>query len=149
MIPILIACLAVSSQTEIPSGTGRIEVAAGPEYTPIEVFTYKPVGYKDGPLIIVCHGVLRNAEEYRDDAKRLGERFGALIAAPCFDAARFPFEKYQLGGIHQTGQIVSKGWSTFDLIPAIAADLRQREHNPKLAYYLLGHSAGGQFVERL
>ena len=33
----------------------------------------------DGPLIVVFHGVLRNAEEYRDHARALAERLGAIV----------------------------------------------------------------------
>ena len=64
-----------------------------------DVFTYKPANYKDGPLIVVFHGVLRNADTYRDNAKKLADRHGALVVAPRFDEKQFPSAKYQQGGL--------------------------------------------------
>src|SRR5690242_15292736 len=96
----LAACLIVVAQQAqggIPAGSAKIEVEAGGKR--LDVFTYKPANYKEGPLLIVFHGTLRNAEEYRDDARDMGDRFGALIAAPRFDRERFPNRKYQRGGL--------------------------------------------------
>lgn len=149
MHPTLVLCLALVGQSAIPAGAGRLELAVGPRRTPVEVFTYKPAAYRDGPLILVFHGMLRNADEYRDHARPMAERLGALIAAPRFDRSRFPNESYQQGGIRSRGEPAPREEWTFSRIPEIAADLREREQRPEMPYYLIGHSAGGQFVERL
>jgi glycerophosphoryl diester phosphodiesterase len=141
--------LALIGQSAIPDGADTITMEVGPGRTPIEVFTYKPESYRDGPLILVFHGILRNADEYRDHSKALADRLGALIAAPRFDKERFPNERYQQGGVRrQEGPVPRDDW-TFSRIPEIAAEIRKREQRPGMPYYLLGHSAGGQFVERL
>jgi len=49
----------------IPTGLGQIEVGSGTNA--ITVFTFKPEAYRDGPLVVVFHGVLRNAEDYCRD----------------------------------------------------------------------------------
>ncbi len=141
--------LAATGQTEIPTGAGKIEVAVGPARTAIEVFTYKPAEFRDGPLILIFHGVLRNADEYRDHARQLGDRLGAVIAAPRFDNERFPIESYQRGGVLKQGQPVPREEWTFSLIPEIAAEILKREGRTQSPYYLLGHSGGGQFLARL
>jgi poly(3-hydroxybutyrate) depolymerase len=51
----------------------------------IVVFTYRPVRCGNGPLLLVCHGMRRNAEGYRDHAQGLADRCGMLVAAPLFD----------------------------------------------------------------
>ena len=149
MTHLIVLCLAVVGQVEIPAGTGKIDVTVGPARTPIEVFTYKPAAYREGPLILVFHGVLRNADEYRDDARELGDRLGALIAAPRFDVERFPIESYQRGGVLKQGQPAPRDEWTFSLVPGIAAEVLKRAGRPESPYYLIGHSGGGQFLARL
>src|SRR5262245_1868997 len=141
--------LALFAPAALPGGADKIEVAVGPQRTSIEVFTYRPPEFRDGPLILVIHGVLRNADQYRDHAQALGARLGALIAAPCFDKERFPTTSFQQGGIQQNSESRPREEWTFSRIPEIAREIRRREGRPDMPCYLLGHSAGGQFVERL
>lgn len=88
---------------ELPHGSAQC--VAECKGMPIELFTYKPESYTDGPLILVFHGVLRNAEDYRDHARRMGDRFHALIVAPRFPEARFPTASYQQGGLRLKGEV--------------------------------------------
>jgi dienelactone hydrolase len=132
----------------LPKGPGRFELPNGAE--PITVFTYKPPTYKDGPLLVVCHGVGRNAEEYRDYAITLARRFGVMVVAPLFDKERFPSERYQHGGLLDAeGRVQESEQWTFSVIPRLIDYVRGREGRPALHYYLIGHSAGGQFLVRL
>src|SRR5262245_55132851 len=116
MTHLLAVCLAVAGQMEIPPGVGKIEVSVGPAKTAIEVFTYKQDAYRDRPLFLVFHGVLRHADQYRDHARDLGDKLGVLIAAPRFDLERFPIESYQRGGVTRQGQVVPRDEWTFSLI---------------------------------
>src|SRR5437762_3208612 len=81
------------SEKSFPAGSGKFEVDV--EGTRFAIFSYKPSNYQDGPLILVFHGVNRNADDYRDNAITLADRTGALIAAPLFDSERFPSRLYQ------------------------------------------------------
>ena len=144
---ILLAALLFAEPEAIPVGKAEIEVTV--DEIPLTVFTYRPKTYTDGPLILVFHGVLRNADEYRDHAVGMGDRFGALIAAPKFDDERFPKQRYQRAGIvDEDGDAVPPDERTGAYIPKIVAEIRDREKRPRLKYYLIGHSAGGQFLER-
>src|SRR5208282_4421318 len=71
----------------IPEGSSKIEVDVGSRK--LDVFTYKPKNFKDGPLIVIFHGTNRNADEYRDFGKGLADRIGALVVAPLFDNKQF------------------------------------------------------------
>jgi poly(3-hydroxybutyrate) depolymerase len=115
----------------------------------LEVFTYRPAHYANGPLIVVLHGMNRNAEDYRNNAQPLAERFGALIVAPRFDLQQFPPEAYQRGGVLRDGQAQPVEEWTFAFIGDVVKAVRQRTNQPDLPYYLIGHSAGGQFLTRL
>lgn len=132
----------------LPKGPGRVESPNGAE--PITLFTYKPPTYKDGPLLVICHGVQRNAEDYRNFAITMAERFGAIVIAPLFDKERFPSSRYQRGGLtDEAGRAQAAEQWTYAIIPKIVAHVRELEGKPKLPYYLVGHSAGGQFLVRL
>jgi pimeloyl-ACP methyl ester carboxylesterase len=131
----------------IPVGNGRFEAEVGSQR--IEVFTYRPAGFRDGPLLVVCHGVLRNAEEYRDHARKLADRLDMLIAAPRFDRERFPSERYQRGGLLVNGRLAPREEWTWSAVPKIVEAVRRRERRPDMPYYLIGHSAGAQFAQRL
>lgn len=132
----------------LPKGPGRIECLNGSE--PITLFTYKPPTYKDGPLLVICHGLQRNAEDYRNFAITLAERFHAIVVAPLFDTARFPTARYQRGGlVGADGKTAPPEQWTYAVVPRIVAQVRERESKAQLPYYLIGHSAGGQFLVRL
>jgi pimeloyl-ACP methyl ester carboxylesterase len=132
----------------LPKGPGQIECANGAE--PITLFTYKPPTYKDGPLLVIMHGVQRNAEDYRNFAIVMAERFKAIVVAPRFDDQRFPSIRYQRGGIVDAANKVqpAEQW-TYAVIPRIVAQVRSWEERLNLPYYLVGHSAGGQFLVRM
>lgn len=138
----------LASAQPLPKGPGKIECPNGTE--PITAFTYKPPTYRGGPLLLVFHGVQRNAEDYRNFAITLAERFGAIVVAPMFDSARFPSARYQRGGIvARDGTAAAPEQWTYAIVPKIVAHVRALEQQPALPYYLIGHSAGGQFLVRL
>jgi poly(3-hydroxybutyrate) depolymerase len=116
---------------------------------PLDVFTYRPADYAGGPLLIVMHGLGRNADGYRDYAVPLADRFGLFIAAPLFDTNRFPTEAYQRGNVLVKGQVQPKSTWTYSRVADLARELRQRDGRAGQPWYLIGHSAGGQFLMRL
>lgn len=131
----------------LPAGAGSVDIATTGGV--IKVFTYKPSLYKDGPLVLVLHGVNRNAEDYRNFAIAVAERFKVLVAAPLFDRERFPSDAYIRGGLlNKDGTLRPREQWTYALVPQLLAVLRAGEGQPDLPYYLLGHSAGGQFLVR-
>jgi hypothetical protein len=131
----------------IPEGSGQIQVSVGK--VNLDVFTHRPAGYRDGPLLVVFHGVNRNADEYRDFAKGLGERHNALVIAPRFDAKQFPAARYQFGGLLKDGKPAPVEEWTWSMVPKIVDEVRMRAGRPTMPYYLIGHSAGGQFLVRM
>lgn len=120
-----------------------------------ELHTYKPAGYANGPLLLVLHGVGRNAAGYRDHARALADRYGLLVVAPLFDRSRFPVWRYQLGGLARGAagaeaaalEPVAERLGT--VLEALVAEVRRRENRPDLPYVLIGHSGGGQALTRV
>ncbi|MGH7136526.1 MAG: hypothetical protein ACREHD_12355 [Pirellulales bacterium] len=141
------ACMTLATVGKIQSGCDTLCVNCGS--TRIQAFTYKPANYDRGPLIVVCHGVLRNAVEYRDDARRLADRLGALVVAPLFPEEDFPYRRYQAGGLLNDGRLAPSATWTWQLLLDVVADIRLREERPEMPYYFFGHSGGGQFLIRM
>ncbi len=148
LLALLSVFAATLSAAPVPPGIGAQDIPTTGGV--IKVFTYKPSLYKDGPLVLVFHGVNRNAEDYRNFAIAVAERFKVIVAAPLFDKERFPSDAYIRGGLlNQDGSLRPREQWTYALVPQLVAALRADEGKPALPYYLIGHSAGGQFLARL
>lgn len=130
----------------IAAGDGQqtVDIAG----TRMTVFTYRPANCSDLSLLLVFHGVARNARSYRDYARPLADRNCLLLVAPLFAQRDFPGWRYQRGGIVKDGVVQNPSDWSGRLVLALVDWARQQEGRP-LAYSLLGHSAGGQFLERL
>ena len=128
-----------------PAPASRPPTSAAPA---LQIYTYRP-DCPDPSLLLVFHGLNRNADRYRDYARSLGDRLCMLVVAPKFDKERFPTWRYQRGGIVDSRGVVQPPatW-TGRLVMELVAWLRTQEGRP-LAYSMIGHSAGGQFLSRL
>jgi len=149
----MVLAAAVAAQP-IPEGSAQRTVIAGGE--PIEVFTYKPAGYQRGPMLLVLHGLGRNADRYRDHARPLADALGYMVAVPRFDAERFPQWRYQWAGIARRttqagdGRKLSLAHADQRLdavLRPLIEDLRRADGEP-LPYAVAGHSAGAQALLR-
>jgi len=139
---------AQSQAPAIPVGKGELQVTAGA--FEINVYSYRPETWSGQRMVMVLHGVRRNADDYRDHAVAMADRLDALVVAPMFDAERFPSRAYQRGGVQRSdGSPADPAEWTYALVPKIAEQVRVRLAQPKLPYWILGHSAGGQFAMRM
>lgn len=130
----------------IPTGFGKMQVGSGTNT--ITVFTYKPKSYRAGPLVVVFHGMLRNPGVYCSNSIPLAERYNVLIAAPEFDTNHFSKAAYNYGGVIKKGVVQPRENWTYQYVLETINAIRLREDQPELPYYLIGHSAGGQFAMR-
>ena len=144
---LIVTCMLLSTPDALPVGKSTLEIRHGDET--VTLYAYKPKSFRDGPMLMVFHGVLANAEEYRDHAMAMGDRFGALIIAPLFDKKTFPLPRYQFGGIVVNGNATPPSERTGEYVNRIAREIRRREGRADMPYSLIGHSGGGQFLGRL
>ena len=138
---ILCGLLGCAPVLAAPITTGRqvIDINGAP----MVVFTYRLAGCSDPALLLVFHGIARNARTYRDDARVLADRLCLLVVAPVFDKRAFPNWRYQRGGIVKDAVVQNARDWTGTLVLDLIAWARGQEGRP-LPYSLLGHSAGGQ-----
>lgn len=138
----------VAAPPDVPVGKATSRVDLGK--VELDVFTYRPEKWSGERILFVMHGVLRNADEYRDHAVSMGDRFGALVVAPKFDAERFPSRCYQRGGIlREDGTTARPEEWTYARIPELLTAIRARTGRKDAQLFVIGHSAGGQFVMRM
>jgi pimeloyl-ACP methyl ester carboxylesterase len=143
----LFAPRSLAAPESLPAGKSKLTLTV--RGTTFDVFTCRPASFRDGPLLVVMHGLGRNAEGYRDYATSLADQLHALVVAPHFPKDRFPTETYQRGGILLGGKPQPREQWTFQCVSDLAALVRQREGRPEMPLYLLGHSAGAQILHRM
>jgi len=115
--------------------------------TELDVLTYRPRQCTPSSLLLVFHGLQRNADGYREAARKAADRNCMIIVAPLFDKERFPSWAYQRGGIVRDGAVRAQRTWTVNFVPDVADWARRATGLDD--YYLIGHSAGGQFLSRV
>jgi poly(3-hydroxybutyrate) depolymerase len=117
----------------------------------LTVWYHQPAGAgEDAPVLIVIHGVGRNAEEYLSDWAGLADRGGFLVVVPEFSKAEFPGEEsFNSGNLFDAaGQPLPRARWSYSTIEPVFDAVRARLGNRSTDYRLYGHSAGAQFVQR-
>ncbi len=133
-----------------PTGSGSLAPGDGRQVATLggialTVFTHRPAGCRPRSLLLVFHGMERDAAAYRDHAAALADRACAIVIAPEFDRTQFPRDLYQYGGTASE----AAGDRTVDLVPPLVAWARRAAGQPDLPVVLIGHSAGAQFLGRV
>lgn len=119
----------------------------------IRVWTYKPAEWTPAdPVLFVMHGMGRNAEDYLDAWTELAEQKGIMLIAPEF-ASKF----YRvITNDYQEGNLKSYfGWQNpesewaFTVVENVFDHVNTVNGLSLDGYLIFGHSAGGQFVQRM
>lgn len=119
----------------------------------IRVWTYKPQQWTpDKPVLFVMHGMARNAESYLDAWTDIAEQQGFFLVAPQFDSKfyRVITNDYQEGNLQSYfgWQNPESEWA-FTVVENIFDHLNAVNGLSVGSYDIFGHSAGGQFVQRM
>jgi uncharacterized protein (DUF433 family) len=135
----------VSGAAAMP-GQIRFEEPSGAAPGPMNVFLHRPAAWRPGgPVVVVMHGMGRNADGYRDAWVAPAEVHGFLLICPEYSNAKFPGVRFYN---HGNAQAAQAEWTFFALDRAVEAVLGQlgAAGSP---FALYGHSAGAQFGESL
>lgn len=132
--------------TPIPSGRWSFVFtdAKGRPDRPIRVYTYRPRKCDTQcPILFVMAGEKRNAYDYLAHWELAADRHGFMVAAPEFAKDRWPrAAAYNLGDVAE--QKDREKW-TYSAIEHLFDEVRDGQKD----YAIFGHSAGGQFVQRM
>jgi pimeloyl-ACP methyl ester carboxylesterase len=116
----------------------------------LTVFAYVPDTCATTParcrVLLVMHGAERNARGARDVWAPHANRLNLIIVAPHFDGDRFPSAMYQRGGLATSAN--PDDWA-YAVVDRLFTDAQQRLRLPQSRYSVYGHSAGGQFAQRM
>ena len=119
----------------------------------IRVWTYKPQQWtQDDSVLFVMHGMGRNAEDYLDAWIETADQKGIMLIAPEFDSKfyRIATNDYQEGNLRNYfGRANPKDEWAFTVIENIFDHTNTINALSLDGYDIFGHSAGGQFVQRM
>lgn len=133
------------------AGDFEFRDARGRPDRPIHVWYARPRDAGPGARILfVMHGDSRTAQMARDSLAGNAASQGRIVVAPHFREAEYPGEVYDLGGmVDARGRVQPRADWALPLIEHLFDDLRERWSLTSTTYDIMGHSAGGQFVQRL
>ena len=117
----------------------------------LPVWYVRPAGTPaSAPLVFVFHGVRRDADRYLSEWLDVAEREQVVVVVPEFTCDGFPgAPNYNHGRlIDRSGRAVPASERTFAVIEPLFDAMREREALTAPTYWMLGHSAGAQFVHR-
>ncbi|CAN0555144.1 unnamed protein product [Ectocarpus sp. 12 AP-2014] len=147
----------------LEAGAGRYvfnDPATGQD---VNVYYYQPNSYTaDTPVVLILHGLQRDAENYRDSWAEHAEREGLMVLVPRFSAQAYPGGNgFNLGnvfkatsaeearGFTQLEQVNPPDQWAFTLIERVFTDFKAyRNSSNRETYYLYGHGAGAQVAHR-
>lgn len=153
---------AAGAQAGLAAGPGTYAFDNPATGRPVQVAYFKPENFNaDTPVLLVLHGIKRNAEEYRDGWIEQARTHGLMVLVPHFDRETYRGANgYNLGNVfhaetHEEAigralprQANPPGKWSFALPDAVFADFARREKTGQAGYTLYGHGAGAQFAQR-
>lgn len=143
----------VSAADTIAPGAGSLQFvdSLGNSDRPITVWTYAPKKLRaSSPIVFVMHGMRRNGREYRDQWIEHADKGGFLLIVPEFAEQAYSSDVYQLGNMFdEKGRPIDPAKWTYTAIEHLFDYVKGITGNTSSRYSIYGHSAGGQFVQRL
>ena len=142
---------AMAQHLAVGSGHFEREEAAGATAERQRVFYHRPEAWTPGGrVVVVLHGVNRDADRYRDEWRVLADQYGFLLIVPEFSQTKFPGDDwYNFGGmVDEKGAPRNRAQWSFDVVDRAFADVRRLSGAERRGYSLYGHSAGAQFAHR-
>ena len=108
------------------------------------------------PIVMVFHGVERNAGDYRDALQSKANEKGFILVVPEYSEEEFPGTNgYILGDMFDDGEFPTlqslkpeSAWS-YSTVPRLLSFVRKKTGNTGNDCHLIGHSAGAQFLHRM
>lgn len=162
LVTVLVVCtlVAACSYGGLPARDDRVITSGLGVFTfdgypplkdrPVRVWYAAPPDPSTAQILIVMHGVERDAEEYRADWRDQVDAHNVLVLVPEFSNEHYPgTDAYNLGNMtDENGNLQPREEWSFNVIEALFDHVVQELDSSAKDYALFGHSAGAQFVHR-
>lgn len=144
---------APATVTRIPPGDGaQTPLLQGDRIT---LYTHRPATWDGKRVILLFHGLDGRPLHEVNLLQASAARNGAMLVAPHFERIHFPEWRYQFVGVQSGRRADHAHWGstqprstwTGNFVVELMDALRRAE-GADLEFRLVGHSAGGQFVNR-
>lgn len=117
----------------------------------IRVWYYRPPhASARSRVLFLMHGSSRTGEEARDIGASFAENHDFVLLAPEFRERDYPGDRYAFGNMSDAaGKLQAEPKWGFVVVERLFDHVRQTLALTATTYDIVGHSAGGQFVQRL
>lgn len=143
------------SASVIREGAGQFvfeyELAGKLRKVPVHYFAPKSL-LPGSRIVFVLHGSARVGDGYRDEWKPYAEDYNFLVLCPEFSEAEFPgWWSYNGGNLYNEDKkaYTPRSEWAFNVIEGLFDFVKNDRQMIVDAYCIFGHSAGGQFVQRM
>ena len=153
---LLVSTASIAFARELPVGEAvyEMEESTGATGSPIAVYCYRSANWAPGrPIVVVFHGMNRNADDYRANWESFADTDGLLIVCPEFTEQKYPGSRYyNIGNImdktNGKGHLQPKDEWVFPVVDRVIRDVKTRMGAESSSVVVFGHSAGAQMVHR-
>jgi len=150
LVLFLVPCLRAGEAPAVAPKAGRDQFVFTHRGHAILVLSYVPPAARvDAPVVIAMHGFGRGAEPILEDFIPFARERGFIVIVPRFTAEEYPNDFYIAGGVlDKAGRLRPHEDWTFASIDSLFDATLARLGCRTPGYFLVGHSAGSQFVHR-
>ena len=148
--------LVVSDQAADPKAfedvRGSFEFDGGEGLAPpVRVWYYRAAhASAKSQVLFLMHGSSRTGEQARDIGAAFAEEHDFVLLVPEFRERDYPGDRYAFGNMSDAaGRLQTEPKWGFTLVERLFDHVRQTLGLSATTYDIVGHSAGGQFVQRL
>ena len=150
----MVAASAQAASLPVGEGSFLIDEPTGANASPMTAYYYRPQAWEDGrPIVLVFHGLKRNAQEYCQGWAQYAEEHNLLVICPEFSAEKYPGVRYYnfanvLDSEEPGGKIQpQKDW-VFPAIDRLVSAAKEKAEVKDSKVVLYAHSAGAQLIHR-
>jgi pimeloyl-ACP methyl ester carboxylesterase len=149
-----LACHAIPQEIDastVAQPRGRFVFDAGGGAPPVHVWYARPnVASAKSRVLFLMHGSSRTGEEALDLGSPFSAEHDYMLLCPEFRESDYPGDRYSFGNMTDaSGKIQDRRRWAFAVIERLFDQVRKALALDTTAYDIVGHSAGGQFVQRL
>jgi len=139
------------------SGSFVMKETLGATKDDMKVFYYRPEKWTNkNPIMMVFHGMNRNADTYRDNWIKLADQYNFLVICPEFTSKKFPGVRYYNAGNvadvdeyeDKVGDFYPKKDWIFKVVDDAVLAAKKAAGAPDAPVAIFGHSAGAQMTHR-